>query len=94
MFTLEQLGSNPSGSQTIIRFALTHRSSVDIALYTMLGERLETIVNEERAPGQYETTFDASRLAGGVYMFKLEAHPLDNSQARDFVSTKKMVLVK
>ena len=94
MFMLEQLGSNPSGSVTLIRYALTHRSAVDIALYTMLGERLETIVNGERPPGQYETTYDASSLSGGVYMFKLEAHPLDDTQVRDFVSTKKMVLVK
>lgn len=94
MFMLEQLGSNPSGSVTLIRYALTHRSSVDIALYTMLGERLQTIVAGERPPGQYETTYDASSLSGGVYMFKLEAHPLDDAQARDFISTKKMVLVK
>lgn len=94
MFMLEQLGSNPSGSVTLIRYALTHRSSVDISLYTMLGERLQTIVAGERPPGQYETTYDASSLSGGVYMFKLEAHPLDDAQARDFISTKKMVLVK
>ncbi len=94
MFTLEQPASNPTGGQTIIRYALTHRSHVDISLYTMLGERVTTIVNGERVPGQYETTYDAGLLASGVYLFKLEAHPIDNTQVRDFVSTKKMVLVR
>lgn len=94
MFVLEQPSSDPTGGQTIIRYALEHRSRVDIAIYTMLGERLATIVSGERAPGQYETLYEAGSLASGVYLFKLEAHPLDNSQARDFVSTKKMVLVR
>jgi hypothetical protein len=94
MFSLEQPTSNPNSGQTIIRYALTNRSNVDIAIYTMLGERVETIVSGERAPGQYETAYDAGPLASGVYLFKLEAHPIDNSQARDFVSTKKMVLVR
>jgi hypothetical protein len=94
MFTLEQPTSDPTGGQTIIRYALEHRSRVDIALYTMLGERLATIVSGERAAGQYETLYEAGSLASGVYLFKLEAHPLDNAQVRDFVSTKKMVLVR
>lgn len=94
MFVLEQPSSDPTGGQTIIRYALEHRSRVDIAIYSMLGERLATIVSGERGAGQYETLFEAGSLASGVYLFKLEAHPLDNAQARDFVSTKKMVLVR
>jgi hypothetical protein len=94
MFTLEQPTSDPTGGQTIIRYALEHRSRVDIAIYTMLGERLATIVNAERAAGQYATLYEAGSLASGVYLFKLEAHPLDNAHVRDFVSTKKMVLVR
>lgn len=94
MFTLEQPSGSPAGGQTVIRYALTHRSQVDIAVYTMLGERVGTIVSAERGPGQYETSYDAGALASGVYMFKLEAHPIDNTQARDFVSTRKVVLVR
>ena len=93
-FSLEHSSPNPQSSITSIRFNLAERSDVNLAIYNMLGERIQTIISGERDAGQYETTFDASSLSSGVYMFKLEAHPLQGGRLRDFVSTKKMVLVK
>jgi len=43
-------------------------------------------VNEKKGSGIYEVTFDASGLASGVYLYRL--------QAGDFVQTRKMILLK
>jgi hypothetical protein len=58
----------------------------------MLGREVATLVNEEKAPGNYEVTFDASNsersrgMASGVYFYRL--------QAGSFSETKKFVLMK
>ncbi|HRP92690.1 MAG TPA: T9SS type A sorting domain-containing protein [Ignavibacteriaceae bacterium] len=52
----------------------------------MLGSEVATLVNEQKAAGKYEVNFNASSLASGVYIYKI--------QAGDFVSSKKMILLK
>jgi hypothetical protein len=44
------------------------------------------LVNENKAPGNYEVTFDASGLASGVYFYRLTAGA--------FVSCKKLILAR
>jgi len=44
------------------------------------------LVNEEKNPGVYEVTFNASELTSGIYFYKL--------QAGNYIETKKMVLAK
>ena len=51
-----------------------------------LGEKLATLVNEEKQPGVYEVQFDASNLSSGIYYYKLVSG--------NFIETKKMVLIK
>ena len=52
----------------------------------MLGQEVATLVNENMTVGNHSVTFDASKLASGVYLYKLVSG--------SFVSTKKMVLLK
>jgi hypothetical protein len=52
----------------------------------MLGERVAELVNGEVDPGYHDLQFDASGLASGVYLYRL--------QAGDFVQTRKLVLVR
>jgi len=52
----------------------------------VLGNEVATLVNEEKQPGVYEIEFDASSLASGMYLYKL--------QAGSFAQTKKMILTK
>ncbi len=59
---------------------------VTLKVYDILGKEVATLVNEEKDAGYYEVKFDASLLASGVYIYKL--------QAGDFVSSKKMILLK
>ncbi len=93
-YTLEQNFPNPFNPLTSIRFTLPVRSFVRLAIYNMLGERMLTLVAEEKAAGVHDIAFDAGAWPSGVYMFKMEAHPVDVGPWKDFISTKKMILVK
>jgi len=57
-----------------------------LEIYDILGRRIVTLVNENRSAGSYEQVFNASLLASGVYVYKL--------QAGDYINSKKMMLVK
>jgi hypothetical protein len=59
---------------------------VTLKVYDILGAEVVTLVNEEKAAGKYEVNFDASRLASGVYIYRI--------QVNEFISVKKMVLLK
>jgi len=61
-------------------------TNVRLAVYDILGRQVATLVNEPKAPGNYEVTFDGSGLASGVYIYRLTAG--------SFVQSLKMLLVR
>jgi hypothetical protein len=85
-FTLFQNYPNPFNPSTTIKFALPIDSKVKINVYNSLGQLVEILVDKEMESGYHEVNFDASRLASGVYLYQL--------QANDYVSVKKMLLIK
>ncbi|MCL4279546.1 MAG: T9SS type A sorting domain-containing protein, partial [Ignavibacteriaceae bacterium] len=85
-FVLYQNYPNPFNPTTTIKFALPIESKVKINVYNSLGQLVETLVDKEMESGYHEVNFNASRLASGVYLYQL--------QAQDYVSVKKMLLIK
>ncbi|MBM2840309.1 MAG: hypothetical protein HW412_837 [Bacteroidetes bacterium] len=62
-----------------------------------LGQEVRTLVNEKLGSGSYETTFDVTGLASGVYFYRLQARLSSSSvggQAGQFVETKKLMLLR
>ena len=59
---------------------------VSIKIYDILGNKINTLVNQEKPVGTYELTLNASNLPSGVYFYRI--------QAGSFVETKKMILLK
>ncbi len=55
-------------------------------LYDILGREVETLENEQKPPGNYRIDFTASKLSSGVYFYRMKAG--------DYVTTKKLVLMK
>lgn len=71
---------------TTITFDLRERAFVTLTLFNVSGEEVETLVNDELDAGKYNVRWDASRIASGVYFYRL--------QSRGFVHTRKLILVR
>lgn len=86
-FGLSQNYPNPFNPSTTIEYNVPKTAVVNLTIYNILGQKVKTIVNNmEQTPGVYKITFDASRLASGIYFYTLSTE--------SFVSTKKMILMK
>ena len=85
-FGLNQNYPNPFNPSTRISFQVPEKSNVNVSVYDILGNKVTTLVNETKQPGQYDITFDASHLSSGVYFYKM--------QADKFEVTKKMTVIK
>ena len=64
---------NPFHQRTQIRYELPRAGDVRIDVYNVLGQRVATLVNERQEAGREEITFDARRLASGVYFVRLRS---------------------
>jgi GH35 family endo-1,4-beta-xylanase len=85
-FALSQNYPNPFNPATVIRYQSPVASRVRLVVYDMLGREVTVLVDDQKAPGSFEVTFDASGLASGVYMYRLIAG--------DLVQTRRMVLIR
>ncbi|HUI29839.1 MAG TPA: CARDB domain-containing protein [Candidatus Acidoferrales bacterium] len=85
-FAISQNYPNPFNPTTIINYQLPSISHVLLKVYDVLGREVATLVDEVKAPGKYEVGFNGSRLASGVYFYRIVAG--------NYISTKKMLIVK
>ena len=85
-FALGQNYPNPFNPSTTISYALPADAHVTLKVYDVLGREVRTLVNDDSKVGTYETRFDASGLASGVYLYRL--------QAGGFVQSRELVLMK
>lgn len=72
-FQLHQNYPNPFNPSTVISYDLPKSSVVILRVYDILGRAVETLVNARQSSGVHSITFDGSRLASGVYFYRLTA---------------------
>ncbi|MCH6575843.1 MAG: T9SS type A sorting domain-containing protein, partial [Bacteroidetes bacterium] len=72
--------------ETSIEYTLPQSGDVIMIVYNLLGEEVSRLVNKHQKSGFHKVTWSASKLASGIYFYRL--------QAGDFVQTRKMVLLK
>lgn len=77
---------NPFNSSTKIRFYLPSTEEVTLTVYNVLGQRVETLINQKLTEGDYTVNFDGSKLTSGLYFYQLKAG--------SHVETRKMILLK
>jgi photosystem II stability/assembly factor-like uncharacterized protein len=86
VFALAQNFPNPFNPSTVVRYDLPFTSEVRLVVCDILGRQVSVLVNERKDAGMHQVSFDASGLPSGVYFYRI--------QAGDFVSTKRMVVLK
>jgi photosystem II stability/assembly factor-like uncharacterized protein len=85
-FSLSQNYPNPFNAQTIIGFSVVVHSHVTIDIFSILGQRVITLLSDNFNPGDYTTTWSPKGISSGVYFYRM--------QAGDFVQTRKLLLLK
>ncbi|MEX0845476.1 MAG: PKD domain-containing protein, partial [Balneolaceae bacterium] len=85
-FELSQNYPNPFNPNTNIRFGLPEASEVRLEIFNILGQKVAVLVNGKMNAGYHLVNFDASRYSSGMYIYRIIA--------KDFVKTKKMLLLK
>ena len=88
---VQQNYPNPFNPQTAIRFTLSSSERVELVVYDATGGVVRTLVNETRAAGNHEVTWDGrnnggATVASGVYFYRFHAGKISE--------TKRMVLLK
>jgi hypothetical protein len=86
MTTLDRNYPNPFNSSTTILFTTGSSGHVNLSIYNIAGQLVETLYNGQLIAGHHSIVWDASATASGVYFYKLTVDHLS--------TTKKMELVK
>jgi hypothetical protein len=85
-FNLYQNYPNPFNPATSIKFSIAERGNVKLDVFDVNGRKVAELLNGEKEPGNYEISFDASKLSSGVYFYEL--------RSAGFFQSKKMILMK
>lgn len=85
-YNLSQNFPNPFNPTTNIQYSIPKEGFVKIEFYSITGEKISTLVNENQQAGVYQISFDGSKLNSGVYFYQITTN--------GFTQTKKMTLIK
>ena len=86
VYRLEQNYPNPFNPVTDIKFSLPNPSDVRLEVFNIVGQKVATLVDGPLEAGQHTVPWNASGLASGIYLYRLEAG--------DHTDTRKMLLLK
>lgn len=97
-FSLSQNYPNPFNPTTRIAYTLpgagSHLLDVSLKVYDLLGRQVAVLVNEPQSPGAYSVDFAPANLAGGVYLYRLEARLREGGQGGSYSAVRSLVLLK
>ncbi len=85
-FSLGQNYPNPFNPTTTIEFSIGKMSAVNLKVFDVLGREVAALVNGQMTAGTHQVSFDASRLASGIYVYRL--------QTGSYTASRKLLLVK
>jgi hypothetical protein len=90
-FLLDQNFPNPFNPSTVISYKVSTVSQVQLKIYDFLGREIAVLVNEEKAPGKYQVSWNGedkngSKVPSGIYFYRMTAG--------NYSLTKKMLLLK
>jgi len=72
---VEQNYPNPFNHSTVIRYHIPAHLRVNLTVYNVLGQVMQTLVDEEQAPGSRVVRWNAGGAGSGVYFYRLQVAP-------------------
>jgi Secretion system C-terminal sorting domain len=92
-FALSQNYPNPFNPTTKIDYQVPVDAKVILEVYSITGQKVVELVNENQQAGYYSVNFgSSSKLASGVYIYRILT--TENATGKNFSSIKKMMLLK
>jgi cyclomaltodextrinase / maltogenic alpha-amylase / neopullulanase len=85
-FSLEQNYPNPFNPSTVVSCQFPVASDVRLVVYDLLGREVAVLMDGWKEAGSYQIRFDGSRLASGMYVYRLTAG--------QYTAARTMMLVK
>ena len=73
-FELSQNFPNPFNPSTIINYTIRQPSMVILKVYNIVGQEIQTLVDNYQAAGNYQVTLNAQNLSSGVYFYRLQSN--------------------
>ncbi len=93
-FHLDQNYPNPFNPKTVISYQLPTGGKISLKVYNILGCEVATLADGWKEAGYHTIDFDGSRLASGVYFYRLVAHEVSLGETGPVVKVRKFVLLK
>ncbi len=84
-FSLEQNFPNPFNPNTIINYHISRKSHVNLKVFNLIGQELETIVDDVQVPGIHSVSFMGNNLASGVYFYRIVINHGEYAQTKKFL---------
>ncbi len=91
-FALEQNYPNPFNPTTTFKYQLPATVRVELEVYNLVGQRIETLVHAVQGAGEYTASWDGRNAASGVYFIRMAAADLQGKHL--FYGSKKLLLMK
>ena len=90
-YILHQNYTNPFNPITTLQYDLPENGLVNVTVYDMLGRQVKTLINQTQEAGYKSVIWNATNdygkpVSAGIYLYQI--------QAGEYISTKKMVLLK
>lgn len=97
-FVLEQNYPNPFNPTTEIRYELPEDSHVGLSVFNLVGQKISTLVNEQKAAGYHSAFWDGkdsfgNEVASGVYIYQIKVVP-NSPGSTPIAAKRKMTLLR
>ncbi|MFC1552379.1 T9SS type A sorting domain-containing protein [Candidatus Latescibacterota bacterium] len=92
VFNLSQNYPNPFNFETSISYKVPELSNILITIYNILGQKIKTLIDEEKHPGSYSVKWNGTddsgqKVTSGIYIYIMETD-------KDFIKLHKMMFLK
>jgi hypothetical protein len=83
-FEMRQNFPNPFNGQTVFTLSLPSDGHLKLEIFNVLGERVQTLIDDPMEAGSHTVPFSASDLTSGVYFYRVDFTPSAGQVTRKY----------